>query len=136
MLEALPEGFDFYHLGRIELDQSTPVATFAVSSDQLAVAYRLQGDVRGALILIFGREHDASVYSEAGNVIASRLATELSSRRGFDVAISPPQRLTSRQLQPLLQSGGAIARTYVHRHGSSAVKLTAVLLSSKETLDA
>jgi chemotaxis protein CheY-P-specific phosphatase CheC len=127
MLEALPRSFDFYHLGQIELQEDE----LPSSSDRIAIAYTLEGEARGALLLLLDEGLDLSTYSEAGNIIASRLATALSARHGLEVTISPPRVLSRAQLQTVLNTGGEkSARSYLHRHGSRAISLEAVLLSA------
>lgn len=127
MLDALPRSFDFYHLGRIELHDDEATA----SNDRIAVAYSIEGEARAVLVLILEDGLDVSTYSEAGNIIASRLATQLATRHGLELTISPPRVLNHSQLTHLLninKGGEKTARTYVHRQGSRAIELQAVLL--------
>lgn len=124
LIESLPESFSFYHLGEVRMqDSAAPspslrdggaVSPF-VSTDRLAVAFTLQGDVRGALVLVFDQGLDVSTYSEMGNIIASRMVTRLGDHEGLDVSLSPPRILTAAQLQGLMRSGRREARAYMHR---------------------
>jgi chemotaxis protein CheY-P-specific phosphatase CheC len=70
------------------------------------------------------------MYSEAGNIIASKLATILSEKHGVDVVISPPVRLERAQLNLLASATQEIAeKTYVHSHAGKEVLLDALLLN-------
>ncbi len=134
--DALPQGFDFYHLGRIELlaDERAAALETRELEGRFAVAFAIEGEARGALLLLVDEGLDASVYSEAGNIIASRLVSSLSQSRGLELTVSPPQRLSGAQLAQLLRLAGgrAAVRDYVHRHGAQAILMTAVLLPSSD----
>jgi hypothetical protein len=134
LTQALPQGFDFYHLGRIDLEPgdaiSSESAKRALASDHFGIGYRFEGEARGGLILLVGEGLDPSVYSEAGNIIASRIASSLSGEGRLEVAVSPPLLLTRLQLTRLLASEDAVVRLYVHRQEHRAIPLQAVLLPS------
>ena len=128
--ESLPPSFDFYHLGRIELDDAKiPIDL----EGHFAIGFRFEGEARGVLLLLVGEGLDASTYSEAGNIIASRMASDLYAHHGLDVTISPPHVLSDKQLKAVFAAGTRplSARAYVHRHrelGKLGVPLQAVLL--------
>jgi hypothetical protein len=128
LLEALPQGFEFYHLGRIELEARPTHG----GDDNIAIAYRIEGELRGLLLLLLDETLDTSVYSEAGNIIASQLVSKLSDQEGLELTLSPPRILSSGQLRALRiqdhEQPHAISRSYVHRHGDRVIHLTAVLL--------
>jgi hypothetical protein len=138
MHNLLPRDFDFYHLGRITLsDEPTEIpaplthASPLFSDDRIAVAFALQGDTPGALVLLLDGSLDVSTYSEAGNIIASRLATSLASREGREVTVSPPRVISRERLQQMLNGGAASARTYLHQQGQRTVRLTALVLEAR-----
>lgn len=125
--KAFPEEFDFYHLGQVKLKSAVErpnvrnipispinlgtVAAKAVgifeytSSDKLSsIGYTFNGDINCALIVSFDRNLDLSTYMELGNVLASRIATQLC-ESGLDVMISAPNILTEKQLRSLIGGG-------------------------------
>jgi hypothetical protein len=132
LTQALPTGIDFYHLGRIELEQTSAPERLDLATGHFGIGYRLEGEIRGGIVLCLGEGLDVSVYSEAGNIIASQLASALSAERQLEVSISPPRVLTSQQFRSLLASGIATLRTYIHRQGhppgNEAVTLRVLLL--------
>lgn len=87
---SFPESFDFYHLGRIDTADTTGAAqpTAREILDELmdphCAAFVLSGAGEKAYLLLFFDGHlDSSVYAEAGNILASRMA-------GKDWTLSPP----------------------------------------------
>ena len=141
---ALPESFDFYHLGPVALRTGTGATAAASLEDLLAgcatVGFGIHGDVQGMLIVAFEKELDFSTYTELGNVVASQLATQLNRRDGTDVMISPPRPLSQARLAkilPALRAPGTVVRTYLHRMAGKAEIPVHVLISglSGETLE-
>lgn len=139
LLDSLPEGFDFYHLGRIERSDS-PLAgpdlgRAQVSDDRASIAYAIQGEESCLIVLRFDGALDRSMYAEAGNILASQFVADLERRRGVIAVLSPPRELTPRQLGRLLADPGAdtaeprLTRHYLHRlTDGSSVRLDAVIL--------
>lgn len=129
---ALPLEFPFYHLGlmRLEPDDASTGALIvgARESDQHILAYRLRGDLNALIILLVDRGLDPSTYAEAGNVLASRVATELSQERDLDVMISPPLRLDPAQLQ-VIAGNPLLDRTYLHLHKGIAAPVRLLVAS-------
>jgi hypothetical protein len=136
LLQALPRGFDFYHLGRIELidpSQTSGGATpenarNALAMGHFGIGFRLEGEAQGGLVLLVGEGLDASTYSEAGNIIASQLASRLSAEQNIEVTVSPPRILRGHTLKLLLASEEAVVRLYIHRQDGLAIPLQAVVL--------
>ncbi|MFL5813575.1 MAG: chemotaxis protein CheC [Bdellovibrionia bacterium] len=134
LTQSLPENFSFYHLGVIALrdavsDQSARTIPDP-NDDRAALAYHLRGDVQATVVLLLEPGLDVSMYSEAGNIIASKLATILAEKHGVDVVISPPARLERTQLNLLASATQDIAeKTYVHSHAGKEVLLDALLLN-------
>src|SRR4051794_39611054 len=85
---ALPDQFEFYHLGQVSQQPS-----HAHLDEVCAIAFYLSGDVEAIMILLFSKQLDSSLYSELGNILASQMATQLSNKSGMDLHISPPQKL-------------------------------------------
>jgi hypothetical protein len=139
LIDSLPQEFDFYHLGRIELSDEPAsllqanAATDALgiaSDDRVAVTYALQGEVQGALALLLDGGLDVSTYSEAGNIIASRMATALAANEDREVTISPPRVLSGERLRKWIEGAKPATRTYLHQHEGRTVRLTALVLSA------
>jgi hypothetical protein len=126
---SLPASLPFYHLG--EIREAGPGA---LSPDELedlsAIGYSLQGDVRGVLVILVEKGLDDEVYSEAGNLIASRLATELGAAHGLDVMISPPRSLAPEQILRLAPRF-LVSKTYLHRHEDHAVPVQVAILQEQ-----
>lgn len=134
----LPRAFEFYHLGQVTLsDEPTPLPmpfahTMPLFSDErIAVAFSLQGESHGALVMLFDGSLDVSTYSEAGNIIASRLATSLAAQDGREVTVSPPRVVSHERLQQMLNGGTASAKTYLHQQGQRTIRLTALVLEAR-----
>ncbi len=158
VVNALPHEFQFYHLGKVELqsiDVSTarsPVAPgiqlFTAQQDSLqflstaleelitidfketdAIAYHLFGDLRALIIILFAKDLDFATYSELGNVLASKIANQLSLDNGADILISPPQQLNHAQIEQLIQNKNTvIRRTYTHLNKNSVIPIATWVL--------
>lgn len=131
LTHSLPENFSFYHLGEIALRESAqaPASLLDPSDQRAALAYTFRGDIQAAIVLFIEPGLDISMYSEAGNIIASQLATRLAEKHGIDVVLSPPTRLERSQLQLLASTMPEVAeKTYVHSHAGKEVLLEALLL--------
>lgn len=125
--DALPKTFDFYHLGKVELQAQS----FDIDPESTAVAFRIQGDVAVWAIVFFARELDASTYTELGNVLASKIATYLNSQIGTEVMVSSPHMLNSPQLERILtHASPLIRRTYMHFRKESIVPIEAWIISA------
>ena len=149
--EALPKAFDFYHLGRIELQTLENANEVEVAPSPahvrrscFGIAYRIEGELQGTFLLLVPLGLDVSTYSEAGNIIISRLSAGLAARHGLDTTVFPPRVLNQGQLGSLLENGGQEAhfKTYIHWQGTPklAIELRAALLpaspASKASLEA
>lgn len=135
---ALPECFDFYHLGSVARDEAAqpePVAPLEALAfeDRFAIGFGFHGDMRGLMILLLDKGLDLEVYSELGNLLAARIALELHRKGGLDVMISPPYSLSPKRLEEILASppGKMIRQAYLHRYGSATVRMEAVILPSE-----
>jgi hypothetical protein len=129
LTQALPENFPFYHLGTVEAQKAEGSdVEWTFDADQTAVSYRFHGDSEGMLVVVFDQGLDESTYLEMGNVIAAKLATNLSKAQGWDVMISPPEKLKSAQLQALLpRVPQKIIRNYLHLHQGRSILVSTLL---------
>ncbi len=133
LAQALPQQFGFYHLGDVELIETRADNPSRQSSRELptqtAVAFTYQGDARGVLALIFDSDLDISIYSEMGNVIASRMITHLHQKEGADILLSPPKVLNAGQLAVLMKSEQSHKRTYLHRQKDQVIQVEVLIAS-------
>jgi chemotaxis protein CheY-P-specific phosphatase CheC len=132
LTHSLPENFSFYHLGEITLrdraQMQGELPTALPNDDRAALAYTLRGDLQAAVVLMLEPDLDLSMYSEAGNIIASRLATQLAEKHGIDVVLSAPVRLERAQLELLATAMPEFTeKTYVHSHAGKEILLDALL---------
>ncbi|MCM2324398.1 MAG: hypothetical protein NDJ90_14160 [Oligoflexia bacterium] len=131
--EALPEGFDFYSLGTLVVAPE-PTGTLddpAELAELAFVAFRYSGDEQGLILTAFDRGLDSSMYTEMGNVLASRFADRLSRLSdGVGVGISPPLALEAEPARRLLQAAAQrrTERLFHHVHGNIAVPVRMIVL--------
>lgn len=118
--ESFPERIPFYHLGEVALSDTREREAAPLSDPDLrCVGFQLQGDISGLVAILFDAGLDLSTYTELGNLLASRIATELSQRVGVDVLISPPRSLSLDRLTRILESTEQpqFRRMYFHVDG-------------------
>lgn len=128
--EALPDHFPFYHLGEVrkELTQDPFEIAHALESS-VAIAYRLQGDIRGLFVILFRPSLDPSTYSELGNIIASRTVTRLHAEKGWDIILSPPRILSSAEIRrSRLAELPFVHRSYTHDYADYQVPVETLIL--------
>ncbi|MCM2278404.1 MAG: chemotaxis protein CheC [Oligoflexia bacterium] len=138
--EALPEGFAFYSLGNLEV---APAGVRPEAGPELAelseealgelalVAFRYSGDARGVVITAFDRGLDLSIYTELGNILASRFADRLAALEdGVGISISPPIELPPERFAKMLKgtSQRRVERIYHHIAGQSRIPVRMVVL--------
>jgi hypothetical protein len=127
---ALPEAFSFYHLGSV-VTCPHPVLSPTFEENKTFIGFQLDADIRAILIVAFEKGLDLSLYSEMGNILASRLATEISQEIGEDVLLSPPQMLSLGLLRKILQTpskDSLIHRRYTHTHADTDIAVDAWIL--------
>jgi CheY-specific phosphatase CheX len=139
LIDALPERFDFYHLGEVQKTSFTvqaPKVTeeiLATIEDYSAISFSLFGDIRGVLIFLFDKGLDASTYTEMGNILASQLASHLAERHGVDEMISPPILANSERVASLLKAQTDIAtQSYTHVHQGNSVTVRMLIIPSSD----
>jgi hypothetical protein len=136
IVESLPYSFNFYHLGKVELQNHLPdhfQDSLSDESKSLAsgIGFHLRGDLNATLAILFDRDLDLSIYSEVGNILASKIANQLFLDRQLQVEISPPQLLSEIQLETILMSGpSTIRKAYVHQYDDKMVYLQTLLVPS------
>lgn len=145
LLNAFPDGFDFYHIGRVEpiKDAGTIALSPADLQHRICFAFSLQGDIRGSLLLLidesFALNHGLDASAEMGNILASRFAMKLNSDFDLDVLISPPiniSRERAAKLIELTKNDGIISLQQDYQHGLedslSGIRLLAILSRPQE----
>ena len=133
LTDAMPGGFSFYQLGHVEAMADEPhEETYRALEDRVGIAFNLEGDIRGLLVLIVEQGLDLSTYTELGNILASRLATNLTGPG--EVMISPPIHLNHSQLERLMRAQQPVLqRSYIHLNKNTAVTVqTLILLTPSE----
>jgi hypothetical protein len=128
---ALPNHFDFYHLGKVELQSDH----FESLQDNRAVAFRIYGDVGGVedmtalMIIFFDPALDISTYSEFGNILGSKLVSQLNSDQNLDLMVSPPVVLNASQLGKIdLNTAPAVRKTYIHIYNNTVIPVETWIL--------
>jgi hypothetical protein len=128
--DLLPENFGFYGLGSVDLQNKVESSeTLPLDFDLLrGVVFRVYhlDDAPSALLLfIFGADLDESMYTEMGNVLASRLCQGLTETQKSEMMISPPIMLKSNQLKRLAGPEGKFSgpgRLYLHSYSENGIK--------------
>ncbi len=133
--QALPENIPFYHLGvvsrsgTIEGTSDHPMAWADLDAEgRHAFAFTLYaGEMPGTLVLLFDQGLDASIYSEIGNVMASRLADALGAMP------SPPRSLSPKGAERLLRAarGTAVWFEYSHHVDGEKVALELAYITTQ-----
>lgn len=108
LMDALPETFPFYHLGKVEaLDSASGPLWHESTHDFVGIRFDLSGELNARLFLFFQKDLDLSTYMEVGNILASQTASRYSLGSQKTVHITPPHILSRESL-------GHLARTYFH----------------------
>ena len=129
--EALPRDFEFYHLGKIaSASNESPGHLSALFEDRCIIGFHFYGTTRALLAFLFPQELDVSTYSEVGNVLASQVASQLSTQDGLDLLISPPEPLQANQLEKISRGSlPPIHKTYLHIFGDHIIPLEVLLFT-------
>jgi len=81
------------------------------------------GDAPSAiLIFLFDANEDESMYTEMGNILASKLCQSLSDQEKSEMMISPPIQLQSAQLVRLASQHTGIRRIYKHAYLKNGIE--------------
>ena len=131
--EALPSSFNFYHLGKVELqpEELQPDLQLSTHDALYGISFHLRGDLHATLVILLGKNLDLALYSELGNILASKIANQLFVDRQLQIEISPPQLLSENQLASILESGSSTTRkTYVHRYENKIFYLETLFVPS------
>ena len=144
VLEALPKGFGFYHLGEIEI-QSDPAPSFldwadqaqqVASSDQSAIVFHLEGDLQGSLMILIDRftsSEDTEIYKELGNVLLAKLIQAFETQNYYEVSMSAPRSLVGRKLsEHLTKNQPQIVGRIQHQFHGQTVQLQSWLSISSQ----
>jgi hypothetical protein len=129
--QSLPETFPFYGMGDVSLvknpKSTSPISALVEGKD--GVSFKLLGEPAVLLVVLFDKNLDSSMYSELGNILASKLCTGLSEEGEGDLMITPPYPLKSEQLKRLASVGlPFIHRSYEHVNQDKTVLIEALIL--------
>ena len=100
LFDALPSGFEFYHVGKVV--STTPSA--APAKTRLAVSYTLYGELRGMVVVLFENASDEGLFAEVGNIISARFCSNIVNSYkalDLDIMMTPPKPLNLQQMKRL-----------------------------------
>ncbi len=124
--DALPESFKFYHLGEVK---QTEVDGILELEQQHIIAFRFYGDTQGVMLLLFKEGLDQSLYTEMGNIIASRSAQALEEKNGLGVMITPPYILKKSIAERLIENSDyCIQRSYHHKINGESIPVEVLII--------
>jgi len=135
LVELLPQRFSFYDQGQVTLQDSHDSQDSTKSSLELSAPSRLESR-RGVgfriyhldnapsaiLIFLFDANEDESMYTEMGNILASKLCQSLSEQEKSEMMISPPIQLQSHQLLRLSSQHTGTRRIYLHTYLQNGIE--------------
>lgn len=127
---SLPEGFRFYDQGTVARVAAPKVTDLlGLSAEKTAALFKLLGDPTALLVVLFDNKLDVSMYTELGNILASRLCQRLSENGEGDLMITPPLLLTEAQFLRLARvSPDFILQSYEHVNHGAVTRVDAVIL--------
>lgn len=129
LVELLPQRFSFYDQGQVILQNSIksilePTIPARLESRR-GVGFRifhLDNAPSAILIFLFDANEDESMYTEMGNILASKLCQSLSEQEKSEMMISPPIQLQSHQLLRLSSQHTGTRRVYIHSYVQDGVE--------------
>jgi hypothetical protein len=137
ILQSLPQSFDFYGMGKVEA-QETEVSTEAEPGEgKVGVAFSVfpmldaeDPKFRTLLLTVFDDGMETEMYSEIGNIIASRFATGVSKALSEDITITPPLLLKTPAVQRLtrMKKQTLTVKRYVHAHEQKLIPIEVYVL--------
>lgn len=130
--DMLPKEFAFYHLGHARAN--TGATRSLGSDDQISlIGYRVSGDPSFWIVLAHERDLEFSIYSEFGNILASRWVGQLSDALGQDFVLSHPMQISKSVIQAVESKLiPLVRRQYIHAHQSKEVPLEFWVLPHRE----
>jgi hypothetical protein len=127
--DALPEQFEFYHLGEVKQAMTDQIIEL---DNKHIVAFRFYGDTQGVMLILFNEGLDASMYTEMGNIIASRSAQGLEEKDGLGIMITPPSTLKRSVAERLIENSDyCIQRSYHHKLNGEIVPIDVFIVPHK-----
>ena len=128
--DSLPEGFDFYGFGQVTRSKAKPLSALTeITAGKSGVSFKLLGDPAALLVVLFDSGLDSSMYTELGNILASKLCQSLSEQGEGDLMITPPIVVRAEQLARLSQRNiPFIHQSYEHVDQGSTVLVETLIL--------
>lgn len=112
--ERLPREFPFYHLGHARIN---PTPSRTLGENASLIGYRVTGEPSFWIVLAHEKELEFSIYSELGNILASRWVGDLSEALNQEFLLSHPIPISWNTLQTTkLDFIPLVRRHYVHSH--------------------
>jgi hypothetical protein len=130
-VELLPKNFSFYDKGQVSLSNEVANAPANALTSPLDLQnrrgvgfriYHLDDAPSAILIFLFDVSEDESMYTEMGNILASKLCQSLSEQEKSEMMISPPIQLQSHQLLRLASQHSGVRRVYSHRYLKNGIE--------------
>lgn len=129
LVELLPQKFSFYDQGEVilqnSLDSSLERSKPAGLQNRRGVGFRiyhLDNAPSAILIFLFDAAADESMYTEMGNILASKLCQSLTEKDKAEMMISPPIQLQSHQLLRLASQHTGTRRIYSHTYLQNGIE--------------
>jgi hypothetical protein len=129
LVELLPQRFSFYDQGQVTLRDSLNSTLEPSAPSRLETRrgvgfriYHLDNAPSAILIFLFDANEDESMYTEMGNILASKLCQSLSEQEKSEMMISPPIQLQSHQLLRLSSQHTGTRRVYVHTYLQNGIE--------------
>jgi hypothetical protein len=129
LVELLPQRFSFYEQGQVILQNSITSILEPTTPSRLesrrGVGFRifhLDNAPSAILIFLFDANEDESMYTEMGNILASKLCQSLSEQEKSEMMISPPIQLQARQLLRLSSQHTGTRRIYLHTYLQNGIE--------------
>jgi hypothetical protein len=125
---SLPDRFTFYGYGEVSSRDSTGDLE-SLTANKIGVSFRVLGSPAALLIVLFENRLDVSMYSELGNILASKLCQKLSEQGEGDLMITPPVLITPTQLGRLSKMKlPFVHRSYQHLDDDRIVPVETLIL--------
>lgn len=94
--------------------------------------YGLQAINKASIIAVYDEQNEESLFQELGNVVASKIVSELVQDLGEIPVMTPPIDLGSTQVRRLLEASEiALSRRLIHCWGSTEVPFEVYFLTSE-----
>lgn len=134
--QALPAEFDFYDQGKVKIHDTLDLE---VSADSVGVAFSIypmdesHEGFRSVLLAVFAPGLDKDFYTEMGNIIASRFATQIGNELEEPTMVTPPLFLKNAAVTRLIRLKDQVLskNRYHHTHDGQLTPVDVFVLKVK-----